>query len=537
MAKIGFDVSRFFSPFQGDPLGGQKLYMQARAQGGQLEQEGLHALQRGLQARAELQQQRELAEQQLAMRQASLASLDAARQDASLRGNERLRMDREKMLQEQQKLQGTTDADALRALLDPLRRGDVNAMETARAAAQARDPSLSVALPGEARPTLVPGMASADEVYGPADSLRVERGGQSLAEMDRQQALKNEADVFLLMTDPLRKSRYADAYEPALQAGEAATGRGGGTGREMAESAIEQANREANRRIQEQQAQGAREDRALARAASGENRDFQHRMAIHGAVEKVVTRYQPEIKKLDEDDMSLQNILDGMATDSGWMQRSALAENLRRMSGKASSNMEMMEQQSRAGQWERLHNIANGWISSGELSPEFVKEVQEGTAALAAANKAQRMRLGLRARDSIYASSELPFADPARVVAAANQVWTGLGLDPLTPEEMAAETQRIARLRGGMGAPMPAAPGGVDVGPLPDASGNVVPMDAGVRDDPRLRGSGAAGNLGVTGQRPGQLPLVPVQPPQRAPEDDETEDIIRQYDEVLNAQP
>lgn len=554
---IGFDVSRFFSPFRGDPLGGQQMQLQATLEGGRGTAQAAQSMVRAIQESREQQLQRQQLEQQAAYRREALASLDAARRETSARGNARLDLDRRKFLQEQQKLQGTTDADALRALLDPFRRGDLNATETARAAAQARDPSLSIALPGESRPTLVPGMASADELFGPADSLRVERGGQPLAEMDRQTALQREADAFGRLTAPLRSSPFAGLYAPALEAGMAGAGQGGGTGREMADYALEQANKEANRRVQEQQAAAARDDRALARQDRGAQRDEQRTFRIQSSVDGITNKISQRFKlpDLEKDDQALDNISRAMASDSAWQQNRGLAQEIARISGKASSDREMLDVQSSDGQWNRLAKIANSWLAGGELPAEFAEDVRKSTLELMEANNRVRMKAGLRARDAIY-SSLLPFASVNETVEAANYAFGQMTGEFLTPEEMARETQRLARLRGGMGAPAPMrqpssggapplAPAPVQVDrpgapplmvppPPPDMlPGSGPPLPPAEGRPGAFGGMGAVENLGDTGTGYKTTPGFSGQPAALPAEEEEAAAIMAEMERLL----
>lgn len=540
MAKLGFDVSQYLSPFRGDPLGGQKMLVDAQLQGTQNVTQAARVLQSSLQQR----QQDALMREQLGLRAQQLESLDAARGDAALRSRMRLGLDREKFELDQRKYQGGTDAEAVNALMSSLRRGDTNALAQAAAAVQAKDPSLKVQLPGRAAEvgTSTPdGMTfTLDEAY-PEDlnKLRLLRGDQPLLEMDKAQALQNEQDMYGAAVAGLSRSPFAAMYAPAVEAGMGGVGRGA-TAAEQAEAATKLATNERDAFLRREGHDAMLGSRQAAQAAQAEARKLQEGFKVHGAIEKVVSDYKPQVKDLNDDSAQLQNIIAGLNSGSAWQENTAFALDMLRMTGKASTNQEYARLQARPGQWNRLQMIANGWVNGGHVPDEMLNEFREGAEALLKANQVRRMEMGEQAKNRIYASSELPLGDPERAVKAAAQAWAGLGLEPLTPEEIAQETARLRRARGmagGLAGPAPSLAAPADGSfPAPDAAGEYVPSDPSVRDDPRLRGSGGMGGLGTTGQRPGQVPMVPQQPQSGSAEEDEAAEMLRQL-EAMNAGP
>lgn len=547
----GFDVSQFFSPFRGDPLGGQKMQLEAALQGTRNTTQAAQVLQEGLQQRRQQQMLRE----QLGLRAQQLESLDRARAAAGERATARLGFDREKFGFEQQKYQGGADAEAVQALMSALRRGDTNALATASAAATAKDPSLTVRLPGERTTNEVgtstpEGMTfTVDEAY-PEDmnKLRVLRGDRPLLEMDRATAQQNEQDLYDAATAGLAKSPFAAMYAPAVESGIGTAGHGA-TGAEAAESATKMAQNERDALLRREGHDAMLGSRQAAQAATAENRKLQQDLSVHRAIEAVVKDYKPQVKELNDDSAMLQNMLTQMGSGSAWQQNEAFATSILRMSGKASTEPEMRRLQSRSGQWDRLQMMANGWLRGGEIPEQMLKEFAESTELLLRANQARRMQLGSEAKDRIYASSELPFGDEERAVRAANQAWTGLGNPSLTPEEMAQEVARLRKARGMAGGPArprgDTAPG-VPGAPPADGDGWQPSIDTttgAARGLPPIE-PGGMGGLPTTAPRIGRPsqpfkgaavgatpPFDPYAPQQqRPPEEDDDAALIRELE-------
>jgi hypothetical protein len=454
MAKVGFDVAQFLSPYGGDPLGGARMNQRAIEQSGQGIQDILATIAARQLQQKQFERQQALAEASLDQRAQTQAQLQAAREDAARRADTRLAMDAQKMQADLVKDRGAQDAAALQALLDPFRAGDMNALAAARARTEAQDPTLSVRLPTD--PAASTAMAPAGELYTAdqvfADDtlgkLLVSRGQDQLYSGDQAAVQAAEREVAQRMLDPLRSSAYAGAYEPALKMGEGTAG-AGMAGKEAAEAAIKQANAEANRDAQMANAQASR---GIQEARLGETREqhdeanqFRLHQAIQGVGNMVSTRMKvPDIQK---DNALLGEIRLQLESGVPMAENQALKGLLMRYTGKAMSNAEAKQAESSAGQWTRLEKLYRQWAEGGSLPPDFKEQMADGLRAIERYNDIRLHKAGVAARDAMYSSTALPM-DLDQMVKAGNQVYTGITGRSLSPEQLAAERDRLARLRG-----------------------------------------------------------------------------------------
>jgi hypothetical protein len=503
MAKVGFDVAQFLSPYGGDPMGGQKLYQRALEQGGEAQRQ---IFQDAMQQRMEqqrMEQQQAALRAQLAERLASREALVASRGDAATRANARLDLDRKKFELEARKDLGAQDAAALQSLVDPYVAGNPNALTAAAARVSAQDPTLQVRLPTDlaastaVRPAGIDGGFSADQAFSddPLGRLVVQRGERKLYDADQGQVRANELGILGRTLDPLMASPFAGAYAPAVEAGKQLAG-AGMSGPDAAKFAVDQANKEANRGVQQQMA-GARLGETVAQHNSVDQ------FKLHNAIEGVATRVASlqKVPDIVKDTALIGEIKMQLESGAPMAENQALKGLLMRYTGKAMSNAEAIQAESSAGQWTRLEKLARQWTAGGALPADFKDQMASGLAAIDRYNRIRLHKAGVAARDAMYSSTELPM-DLDQTVRAGNQVYTKITGHSLSPEELAAEKQRLMRLRGGQ-APVAPAQGRPDMG-----------------------GSGATDNLGTA--------PVPRVAPAPAPEDREVQDLDRALEELLN---
>jgi hypothetical protein len=505
MAKVGYDVSGFLSPYGGDPLGGQKMFLRTLADAAAARNQ---IFQNAEQVAMEKRRQERAAaalEAQLAERAVARQALQEARVDAGRRADARLELDRQKEAFDQRKGIGEQDAAAIQALMTPFVAGDPNALSAARARVQAQDPSLRVRLPSDpmTSTSLPPAngeLFSEAQVFDDSPTvgqLAVSRGGRELYRGDQGAVRANELAVLGRTLDPLMSSPYAGAYAPAVEAGKQLAG-SGLAGKDAAALALEQANKEANRGVQEQMA-GAR----LGETQQKHDTDVQFK--LHNAIEGVATRVSAinKVPDIVKDNALVGEIRMQLASGMPMAENQALKGLLMRYTGKAMSNVEAAQAESSAGQWERLDKLVRQWTAGGSLPADFKAQMSAGLESIDRYNRIRLHKAGIAARDSMYSSTELPM-DIDQRVRAGNQVYTKITGHSLSPEQLAQERQRLLQLEGGATSPAPA------------------------QGRPDMGGSGAQDNLGVA-------PVRRVAPAGPSREEQEIDEINRALEEHLNA--
>jgi hypothetical protein len=320
---------------------------------------------------------------------------------------------------------------------------------------QAQDPSLQVTLPGEVAPAMAPGIFGADEVFGPGNDLRVARGGTELLAANADKVREEERRVLARMLDPLMGSAYAGAYAPALEAGRSAAGQGM-TGASAAEMARDQANKEANRHVQEQLASGRLEQ---TRTAQQESSDYK----LHDRVEKLGDSVVKNmgIPGLVKDEILVDELLQKIGSGQPFLENRALAGEIMRYSGKASSDREARKVEGDAGKWNQFNGLLNRWVGGGALPADFKDQLSQGLRMVKSTIREKRHQAGLMARDAAYGAFALGMTLDEKVAAGAELYHKATGR-VMTPEQLAQEKQRLLRLSGANPTDL-----GVTSGPVP----------------------------------------------------------------------
>lgn len=457
---------------------------------------------------------------------AQLQERQAARQSLEQRFGQRLGMQQQKMTQDQANVlyerdqkQRATDADLVAGMVGPLGAGNLNVLEQARAAALARDPSLSVQLPGE-KSAAVPDTADSmtftpDEVY-PEDvnKLRVSRGDTRLyTSPDASQMRGREAAVADLL-GPNAGPWSARAVEAAGA---------GVTGEKAAEIARAEQNRIEGRETAERVA-GAR--MGHQRELAGQRLEREEPYKLHDRVEKMAAAYMPEVRKIDESDRMFGLAERQLGQDANaFMQNKAMAGILKAYTGAAATDAERRQDAQAAGKWNYYDKLIGTWVDGGELPPDFRQQVVAMIRDARHEGARQRHELGIRARDHVYASTSLPIGSARELADYGNQAYAAVVGRGLSADQLDAEAKRIegdfAKRRGGRG-------GRGAVGALPSdglsPDGFVPPNDMGDMGGFQ-GGSGARENLGTTngGAAPSRRPYsaeaidrtppLPIRPP------------------------
>ncbi len=419
---------------------------------------------------------------QLQAAMAQLAERQAARQSLEQRFGERLGMQRQNaataqgnVMYERDQKQRATDADLVSGLVGPMASGNLNALEQARAQAVARDPSLSVQLPGE-RAAAVPDTDTSmtftpDEVY-PEDvnKVRVSRGDTRLYTSPEDRVMRG------------REAAIADLLGPNSGPWMARSAEAAGAGVTGVESS--RIGREQQGRLDANQAA-----RDVAGARMGQQRDMATAAAereepwkLHDRLKAIVAEpaLQDQKKKITNGDRMYEMAESQLAQGANpFMQNEALATLLREQTGLSSTDAERRAKAQQTGMWGFFDKELSKWLDGAEVPAEYRQQVLEMLRSARAQNRKELHGLGAGARDRVYASG-LPFAS-ARDMARA----------------------------GAMG-------GGLPSGGLPDDA-FIPPNDMGDMGG-FAGGSGARDALPVV---PGKPPSLPLQPPAQDPIDSE----------------
>lgn len=502
MSKIGFDVSRFVQPYQGDPLVGQKMLvnvLQQAAEG----QRADFANKRGRDLeRQKMGQQAAFQQAMLGDKLLARAALADRYKGAGDRADKRLAMDEQKMAQEQERYQGGIDQEAAKGLLGPFASGDKNALAAAKASAVAKDPTLGVYLPGEAgggsREGLpIPGV---DEAYGP-DELRVERGDRTVFRGSPDAAQANERAIASTMLGPLGSKPYAGAGKSLAGAGM--------TGKDAGLFGTKQQNAEDSR------------EAAMARAQtmSGQRQggqDLQVDKFKHEAMRNIASDREkdPSLKQArtslgllsDTRELMKAGSL-GEAVGSFKQLRSVMAGSL--------SNADMERYFGAGGKATQLEMEFNKYAAEGKMPPAFKRQVEAVTESLMSLAQERIQNSARGARDQAYNSPSVPFSSYDDMVAHGDQAQSGVSLRPLSPREFKMEVDRVKKLYPGRFGASSAPSSGDGWQPtVPEGT----PMD-----------------LGDTGQKPSQIPRVPAQPAGPSPEDLEEKALLEEEIRRLEA--
>jgi len=518
-----FDPSKYVPDLSGMALQGNELMLKS-AMG------NTQNMSRDFAAMNELAAQKRRDKLQLQAAMAQLAERQATRQSLERRFGQRMGMQQQKMTQDQGNVlyerdqkQRATDADLVAGLVGPASSGNLNALEAARAQAIARDPSLSVQLPGESRASEPTGPGemqfSVDEAY-PEDvnKLRVMRG-------DRPVYTSPEANVMRG-----REAAVADLLGPnsgpwSARAVEAAGA--GVTGEKAAEIARNAYEKEEGRDTAERVA-GAR--MGQQRELAGKQLEREEPYKLHDRVEKMAAAYMPEVRKIDESDRAFGLAERQLGEDANaFMQNKAMAGILKAYTGAAATDAERRQDAQAAGKWNYYDKLIGTWVDGGELPPDFRQQVVSMVQDARHESARQRHELGIRARDHVYASTSLPIGSARELADYGNQAYAAVVGRGLSADQLDVEAKRIegdfSKRRGGRGSPVT---GGVpSEGLSPDAF--IPPNDMGSMGG-FAGGSGTRDALPVTGdgRRP---PPIPAQPQAAPSKDDELDDILKQLED------
>lgn len=493
MAKVGFDVSRYLSPFGGDPLVGQKMLTQVLQNSARGQQEDVANWQARKLEREKMEQSKQISSALLQDKMLQRAALAEKYRATGDRAERRLGMDERKMEQEERRYQGGVDQEAAKALLGPFASGDLNALSAAKAAAVAKDPTLGVYLPGEAGGGDRQGLPipSADEAYGP-DELRVERDGRTVFRGSPEAAQSNERDIASRMLGPLGSKPYAGA-------GKALAGQGM-TGKDAGLFGTKQQNVEDSR------------EAAMARAQtmSGQRQggqDLQVDKFKHEAM-RAIAQDREKDPALKQARTSL-----GLLTDTReLMKAGSLGEavgsfkQLRSVMAGSLSNADLERYFGAGGKATQLEMEFNKYAAEGRMPPAFKRQVEQVTESLANLAQERIQESARGARDQAYNSPSVPFNSYEDMVAHGDQAQSGVSLRPLSPREFKMELERVRKLYPGRFAANAAATAGWTP-TVPEGT----PMD-----------------LGDTGQKPSQIPRVPSRTTGPSPEELEEERLLQE---------
>jgi hypothetical protein len=223
----------------------------------------------------------------------------------------------------------------------------------------------------------------------------------------------------------------------------------GMAGKEAAETAIKQANAEANRDAQMANAQASRGIQGARLEETRAQHDEANQFRLHAAIQGVANTMAPRlgVPEIQKDNRLLGEIRLQLESGVPMAENQALKGLLMRYTGKAMSNAEAKQAESSAGQWQRLEKLARQWTAGGSLPPDFKEQMADGLRAIERYNELRLHKAGVAVRDAMYSSTALPM-DLDQMVKAGNQVYTGITGRSLSPEQLAAERDRLSRLRG-----------------------------------------------------------------------------------------
>lgn len=464
---IMFDPSRYIPDMAGYAASGQRLGVESSMAATQ-------ALQRQAQHDAELRLQRQRYKMENDAAMAMLAEKQAGRQALGQRFDDRMQLSRAKFgADEQQRAyergekQRATTADLVASLVGPTASGNTNVLEAARAAAQARDPSLRVQLPGERDVSgpegQTPGSMSftVDEAY-PEDvnKLRLSRGGQPVyTSPDANEMRRREAEMAALRVGPIAGSDWGiSALNLAGKGADAAEAARLGTAGYNAQENRETAERVAGVRLQQQ--------RDMAR----EQRDERRPTELHKLVEGMTKTQLKQAEKISTQDRELSLAEAQLASPDPLEQRRAIAGVQRAYSGLAQTNAERKDLSDSAGKVEAFKGILNTWLGGAELPEDFHRQMANMLRNARVESRRQIVALGEQARDNVYASRGLRFGSARELAEYGNQAFQRVTGTGLTDEELDAEAAQLEQRYPGRFTGRPATPGPLPLDGLsPDA--------------------------------------------------------------------
>jgi hypothetical protein len=505
------DPSKYILPHGDSAIQGMRLLTQAQQEATR----GLREDMAGFQERRQREQ----------MMRAQMAERELARKELGQRYDQKMGLAREQFeagrddkQHERGETQQKLSAEAADRLMGALASGNLNDLERARSQAQTRDPSLSVLLPGEKAPAVGP-TPSVDDVYpddDALDSVRMSRGGRQLYQSPTSGvARQREADVASRLVSPFAGTQWGGVGVDA--------GGAGITGEKAAEIATKGYNAQEGRDAAERAAQARMQAQKDMHEQSVQDRQGDP-YKLHDRVEKMAAAFQPQLRKVDDQDSQLSLAEAQLAQDSnGFMQNKAMAGILKAYTGAAATESERAGDQQGTGMWNYYQALVGKWADGGQLPPDFQKQVQEMLGHARQHNVKQRNDLGMRARDHVYASRSLPIGSARELAEFGNQAFTSITGQSLTDEELDQEAGELEKKYPGR---FGGSPSGRGAPPAYDEAS-------------MQSGSGAAGNLGVTNGGKTLRPSVrgqQVAPPPGSVEDDpELDDLLNQMGEY--AQP